>query len=327
MSDSYRMVRWGILGCARIAEECTLPAMLCAYNAIPFAIAGRNPDRVRYFKERFGFERAYGDYTSLLDDPDVEAVYVPLPNNLHKDWVIKALERGKAVLCEKPIAMTPDELQEIMDASVKYERPVMEAFAFRQSIAVKKINEIIASGAIGELKTIVTRISFMLSKPDDFRLEKDMGGGSLYDIGSYNVNFINMIMKTPPKRIYAVSGMHEEKNVDMDCDCIFIYDNGVKALSHCAMNTPEYNDYAITGTAGTIDFPYDPNAYGDLRLTVSNESGETVYKFKVQNVYQSEIEQFSRVVSEGEKQELSLEESMENLETITRILSLLEKQE
>ena len=326
MSDSCIRVKWGILGCARIAEECTLPAMLCAYNAVPFAIAGRNPDRVRLFKERYGFERAYGDYTSLLDDPDVEAVYVPLPNNLHKEWIIKALEHGKAVLCEKPIAMTPDELQEIMDASKKYERPVMEAFAFRQSIAVKKINEIIASGAIGELKTIFTRVSFMLSKPDDFRLEKNMGGGSVYDIGSYNINFINMIMKTAPKKIYAAAGMHKN-NVDMDCDCIFTYDNGVRAFSHCAMNTPVYDDYSVTGTEGTIDFPYDLNAYGELRLTVSNESGETVYKFNVQNVYQSEIEQFSRVVSEGEKQELSLEESMENLETVTRVLELLEKQE
>lgn len=146
-----RKVKWGVLGTADIARRCTIPAMQKAENCYLYGIAGRSKEKAEQFQEQFGFEKAFGSLEAMLEDEMVEAVYIPLPNTMHKEWVIKAAKHGKHVLCEKPLAGTEADVKEMIEACEKNGVLFMEAFAYLHSPLIRSVKETIHSGAIGEL--------------------------------------------------------------------------------------------------------------------------------------------------------------------------------
>ena len=184
-----KKIKWGVMGTASIAAGCTIPGMQKAENCELYAIAGRSLKKAEEFKERFGFEKAYEGYDALLNDPEVQAVYVPLPNDIHLEWVVKALNAGKHVLCEKPIALNEIELRKMFKAAKDNGVYLMEAYAYLHSPFIAELKRIIVSGEIGEVDYIDT--AFLIQDfTSDFRLHKELGGGGIYDVGCYSSTMI-----------------------------------------------------------------------------------------------------------------------------------------
>ena len=197
-----RKVKWGVLGVAKIATEKVIPAMQGAAFCEIAAIASRDEARAREAAERLGIARAYGSYEALLADPEIEAIYNPLPNELHVPWTIKALEAGKHVLCEKPIALDADEAETLIAARDRAGRLVAEAFMVRFHPQWRRARELARSGAIGEVRAIQTFFSYRLLDPENVR-NRPPGGGGLYDIGCYAIVTARYIFGAEPTRVVA----------------------------------------------------------------------------------------------------------------------------
>src|SRR5882672_10496201 len=182
-------IRWGVLGAASIGINYVIPAMQQGTYSEVTAIASRAQERADSVAQKFGIGKAYGSYDALLADPDVDAVYIPLPNDQHVPWSIKALEAGKHVLCEKPIALNADEAQTLLDAAAHYPQlKVMEAFMYRFHPQWQRAKALVAGGAIGELRTIQSFFSYSNVDPTNIRNRVENGGGGLMDIGCYNIS-------------------------------------------------------------------------------------------------------------------------------------------
>lgn len=202
MSEEKGTVKWGVMGTAGIASWGTIPGMQKAKGCGLYAIAGRSLEKAQAYKESFGFEKAYKGYDALLSDPEVEAVYIPLPNDIHCEWVIKALNAHKHVLCEKPLAMNEGELRRMFAAARDNGVILMEAYAYLHSPYICRLKEIISSGEIGKVDYIDT--AFLTQDySEDIRLHKEQGGGGIYDVGCYCTSMILSLIDSPVKYIKA----------------------------------------------------------------------------------------------------------------------------
>src|SRR5512133_3086128 len=192
------MIRFGIMGLARIAKNAIIPAILKSSNTSLEAIASTDSSKIAECEKEFQCNTIHTSYEALLDNNNVDAVYIPLPNSLHKEWAIRAMEKGKHVLCEKPLGLNAKECEELIDTSKKHNKLCMEAFMYRYTDRIKKVTELINSKVIGDIVQIHSTFRFMLDKAGAIRLIPELGGGSLYDVGCYPVNFLGMIMKDIP---------------------------------------------------------------------------------------------------------------------------------
>ena len=321
-------VKWGVLGTAGIAAGCTIPGMQKAEGCELYAIAGRSLKKAEEFKERFGFVKAYEGYDALLADPEVEAVYIPLPNNIHCEWVVKALEAGKHVLCEKPIAMNETELRKMFAASKKNDRILAEAFAYLHSPYVTALKDVIDSGEIGEVDYIDT--AFLTQDySEDFRLHKELGGGGIYDIGCYCTSMILTLIDSELEYIKADAEL-DKTGVDHMASVLLKFKNGARASFNAGMmlgtdTFDRYDRLFIHGSKGYIRSDVEYNEEGSLEfsVTVKNENGDRIER-KVQvdseSNYSLEIERFSKAIR-GEAELLITEEfSIKNMRLLDRIL-------
>lgn len=321
-------VKWGVLGTAGIAAGCTIPGMQKAEGCELYAIAGRSLKKAEEFKERFGFVKAYEGYDALLADPEVEAVYIPLPNNIHCEWVVKALEAGKHVLCEKPIAMNETELRKMFAASKKNDRILAEAFAYLHSPYVTALKDVIDSGEIGEVDYIDT--AFLTQDySEDFRLHKELGGGGIYDIGCYCTSMILTLIDSELEYIKADAEL-DKTGVDHMASVLLKFKNGARASFNAGMmlgtdTCDRYDRLFIHGSKGYIRSDVEYNEEGSLEfsVTVKNENGDRIER-KVQvdseSNYSLEIERFSKAIR-GEAELLITEEfSIKNMRLLDRIL-------
>jgi xylose dehydrogenase (NAD/NADP) len=194
MSD--QSVRWGILGTAGISVRSFLPAIARVEGVEVSAVGSRDVDRARAFAVRHGIGRAYGSYAALVEDPDLHAVYVPLPNHLHREWVIRALAAGKAVLCEKPLGLDPEEVTAMVEASEHYGQPLWEAFVFPFQEQFHVVQA--ALPRIGRVTAVHGSFTFRLTRPDDFRWTPEWGGGALYDVGCYPAHLAQLLLDREP---------------------------------------------------------------------------------------------------------------------------------
>lgn len=198
-------IRWGILSTANIGTGKVIPAMQQGQYSVVTGIASRNLAKAQAEAGRLGIARAYGSYEEMLADPDIDAVYNPLPNHLHVPWSIKALEAGKHVLCEKPIGLTSEEGQMLVDAGKKYPHlKLMEAFMYRHHPQWRRAKRIVDEGGIGELRTIQTLFSYFNDDPANIRNMADIGGGGMMDIGCYAISVPRFIFEAEPARVSGI---------------------------------------------------------------------------------------------------------------------------
>lgn len=321
-----RKIKWGVLGTAYIFERDTAEGMRQAENCELYAIAGRNREKAEQFKEKYGFVKAYGSYHELLEDPEVEAVYLPLPNNMHKEWAIKAMKAGKHVLCEKPLAPSAEDAAEMFAIARENHVFLMEAFAYLHSPFVEEISREIERGAIGDIRYAEAALVTSDYDSSNIRMRRDTFGGSVYDIGVYSCSLLLRMLGGTPKEVKAVSTFSEEK-IDMFTSVLLEFDKGAKAHFNCGMvlateRNSSLDRFQIHGTKGSIealDFWF--NAPGTLSYRLKTFDGiDTVKHVECRNNYRLEVEQLGRCIAEGEAPLVSEELTMSIARTIDRVL-------
>lgn len=315
-------VKWGILGTASIARYATIPGMKKAENCELYAIAGRNLNKAEDFKNEFGFEKAYGSYEELLKDPEVQAVYIPLPNHIHCEWVIKALDAGKNVLCEKPLAMNSAETERMFEAARRNKVTLMEAYAYLHSPYIESLRNDVKSGIIGNVDFIDTAFITQGYK-EDFRLHKEFGGGAMYDLGCYCTTMILSLIESEVKDVHASADF--ENGVDFLTVASLKFENGARASFTVGMSlgsgtNGRYDRLYIHGTKGSITSPVEYNQEGEVSYTISAEGKTSVRRITVPQNYALEVEQMNACILKGEKPHISGEFSLKNMQVIDAVL-------
>ena len=316
-------VKWGVMGTANIARWATIPGMKLAESCELYAIAGRSIEKAEKFKEEYGFEKAYGTYEELLMDKEVQAVYIPLPNDIHLRWVKECLKAGKHVLCEKPLALNADEATEMYAEASKYGAHLMEAYAYLHSPYVEALKKDVNSGIIGDVDYIESAFITQGYK-EDFRLHKEFGGGAMYDLGCYCTTMILSLVDSDPDFVKAVAEF-SDLAVDLNTSGIIRFKNGVRASFNVGMILGEntnsrFDRLYIHGTNGSIRSEVEYNQAGEVSYRIFNVDGVTERKISVPQNYSLEIENMSRCILYGDKPHISPAFSIRNAELIDRVL-------
>ena len=316
-------VKWGVLGTANIAQGCTIPGMKEAGNCELYAIAGRNEVKVNDYKDRFGFEKGYVGYDKLLEDPEVQAVYIPLPNNLHKEWVIKALKAGKHVLCEKPMALSADDAREMFAVAKENNVILMEAYAYLHSQYIESLKSDIASGVIGDVDFIETAF-YTQGYVEDIRLYKELGGGAVYDLGCYCTTMILSLIDSGIEYVMA-NAEFNDKGADVFASALMKFTNGARAAFNVGMIFDPGRDgrrdrLYIHGSKGIIVSDVEYNQDGRLTYTIKAGTKEYHPVINVSHNYMLEIEQLGRCIENGETPHVTEEFTIKNAEVLDKIL-------
>ncbi|RKN86704.1 Gfo/Idh/MocA family protein [Paenibacillus ginsengarvi] len=296
-------LRWGIIGCAGIAVRSVIPGIAQSERGEVTAIASRDETKAKETAEKLGIPKAYGSYEALLADGDIDAVYIPLPNNMHKEWTIRAAEAGKHVLCEKPFSMDAAEAAEMVEACAKHGVKLAEAFMYRHHPRYKRIKEIIASGEIGTIRGIHGTFTFNNSaNTTNFRNNQAMGGGALYDIGVYPISAARLLLDAEPEAATVHAFFSPEHGgVDMMASGLLEFGGGVALTFDCAMWAAGRNTLEVLGTEGRIELPSAfvsaPNAPSVFYVTVKgNRREETIDPL---NQYSLQADDFAATVLDG----------------------------
>lgn len=321
-----RKIKWGVLGTSYIFERDTAEGMRQAENCELYAIAGRSIDKAERFREKYGFQKAYGSYDELLQDSEVEAVYVCLPNQMHKEWAIAAMKAGKHVLCEKPLAPTARDAAEMFEVARQNHVLLMEAFAYLHSPFVAEIRKEIEQGTIGDIRYAEAALITSDYDSSNIRMRRETLGGSVYDIGVYSCSMILKMLGEMPTDIKAMALFSPEK-IDMLTSVMMSFENGAKAQFNCGMvlateRNSSLDRFQIHGTKGSVeavDFGF--NVPGTLSYHLKTFDGTNVIKYvENRNNYRLEVEQFGRCIAEGEAPAVSEDLTLSVARTIDWVL-------
>ncbi|HJO03176.1 MAG TPA: Gfo/Idh/MocA family oxidoreductase [Acidobacteriota bacterium] len=252
MSD--RPLRWGVVSTANIGRWAVNPAIQASSNGELVAVASRTASGAKAFAATAGIPRSYGSYEALLAQEDIDAVYIPLPNSMHRKWTIRAAEHGKHVLCEKPLALTAEECAEMQAAADANGVKLMEAFMYRFHPRTAKVVEMVRSGAVGEPHVIHSAFTFRLTKPDNIRLQPELGGGALMDVGCYCVNISRTVAGSEPLEVQALAEWGPS-GVDTLMAGTMRFADGLLAQFDCALTLERREAYEIAGTDGHLQVP------------------------------------------------------------------------
>ena len=268
-------IRWGILGTAGIAESAFLPALAEAGGGEAVVVGGRDGARAGSWAAEHGVAHGVEGYATVLEDPEIEAVYVPLPNGLHAEWTIAALEAGKAVFCEKPLCSTPEETTAVLDVAAAASAPLWEAFVFPFHEQMTRAVALLGDGAIGEVREIVSRFHFQLDDPEDVRLLAALSGGATQDVGCYPVRLARLLFDAEPDLARTIAGATWGEGVDLELWGTLVFDADRRLHLSCGFRS-EYDTLTrVLGTEGELRMtnPFHPEP-GDT-LVVLRE-GETI---------------------------------------------------
>ncbi|HEY7091568.1 MAG TPA: Gfo/Idh/MocA family oxidoreductase [Ktedonobacterales bacterium] len=314
-------VRWGILGVARIGMRAVVPAMLAASNARVVALASRDQARVEAAVVEIPGARAYGSYEALLEDPEVEAVYIPLPNGRHAEWVTRAAAAGKHVLCEKTLGMAPDETRAMVGACERAGVLLMEAFMYRHHPQIKWALAQVAAGEIGRVQLVRAGFGFNIAgRPDDIRLVAALGGGSLLDVGCYALNFARAVYGRGPvsaaARVVVPPGSEVERSVAAALD----FGQGQLALIDGDFLAPRHHFAEVVGDRGRLLIPR-PFTPGTNETVVQIELGDETVERRFEGVdqYQLEVERFGEAIRAGTPPFLPPSDAIEQADAIAMI--------
>jgi predicted dehydrogenase len=244
-------VRWGVLSTANIGRKVVVPAIVASSNGVLAAVASRAAERAAAFAAEFGGARAHGSYEALLADPDVDAVYVPLPNALHEAWTVRALEAGKHVLCEKPLAPTAAACRRMGDAAVANGRQLMEAFMYRFHPRTRAVARLVAAGAFGRPRRLEAAFTFAVRRPDDVRLSAELAGGALLDVGCYTVDAARRMLGEEPVEAVAFA-TYGDSGVDVETVGLLRFPSGAVASVASALTLPRRELLAVHGESGSV---------------------------------------------------------------------------
>jgi xylose dehydrogenase (NAD/NADP) len=313
-------LRWGIIGPGRIAPR-IVRALSQSKRGELVAVASRELERANAFAARFGIDQAFGSYEALLDAPQIDVVYVALPNHLHAEWTIRALEAGKHVLCEKPLALSVDEVDAIIAASARAGRVAMEGFMYLHHPQILRAVELAQAGELGRLELVNGTFSFFLSYPNDPRIEPDMGGGSIWDVGCYPVSLARRIAGEEPEGLSAFARF-DERGVDRTFIGQLRFPNGLLAQFDCGFAAPDRERIEIVGSDATLvlDAPFLPEPDGPPPSVVMWR-GRDPSPVEVPSVdqYHAEVEDLMSAILDVAEPRLTLASSRGNVATLVAL--------
>ncbi len=321
-----KKIRWGVLGVAKIATEKVIPAMQAGELCGIVAIASRDKRKAEAAAARLGIARAYGSYEALLADRQIDAVYNPLPNHLHVPWSIKALEAGKHVLCEKPIALSVAEAETLVAAGRRQPRlKLMEAFMYRLHPQWKLAKQIVDEQRIGQLRTIATVFSYFNRDAANVRNQAEIGGGGLMDIGCYAISLSRFLFAAEPRRVLGSVELDPDFGTDRLASAVLEFDRGTSIFTVSTQLTP-YQRVNILGTEGRVEIEIPFNAPPDrpCRLwhtTTAGAAQETKeIALPVCNQYTIQGDTFSRAVLDDTPVPTPIEDAVANMRVIEELL-------
>jgi predicted dehydrogenase len=315
-------VRWGVISTADIGLGKVLPAMQKGQYTELVAISSRSLERAQAAARQLGIPKAYGSYEELLADPEIEAIYNPLPNNLHVEWSIKALEAGKHVLCEKPIGMSAADGQKLVDAAKKYPKlKVMEAFMYRHHPQWQRARQMVNEGKVGELRTMQAFFSYFLLDPNNVRNIPATGGGGLMDVGCYCISTARHIFGAEPKRVLGMVEYDPQFKTDRLASGILDFGRGWATFT-CATQLEPTQRVNIVGTKGRIEIEIPFNQQPELPAKIwYHHDGKTEeILFDPVNQYTVQGDRFSQAVLNDTPVPTPIEDSVLNMKVIEGIL-------
>jgi len=322
MSDK---IRWGVLGVANIAVKKVIPAMQKGRFCEISAIASRDADRARQAAAQLGIPKSYGSYHELLADPEIQAVYIPLPNHLHIPLSIKAVEAGKHVLCEKPLSLTAEEAKSLMAVRNKTRVKIGEAFMVRTHPQWLRARELIRSGAIGELRSVVSVFSYFNRDPKNIRNIPEIGGGGIMDIGCYPITMARFLFEREPSRVTALIDRDPEMNTDRLSSAILDFESG-HAVFTCSTQMVPFQRMQILGTKARIDMEIPYNIPPDRPVHIFIDDGSELAgrnarmeEFPMADQYTIQGDAFSRAILDNTEVPVPLENALNNMVVIEAI--------
>ena len=321
MSD--KKIQWGILSTAKIGVVKVIPAMQKGELCEIAAISSRNINKAKEAANKLNIPKAYGSYEELLNDPEIDAVYNPLPNHLHVPLTIKGLEAGKHVLCEKPIAMNAEEAKYLVEETKKHpDLKVMEAFMYRFHPQWHKIKSLVKEGAIGEVKTIHSVFTYFNVDSQNIRNKADIGGGALMDIGCYCISFPRFVLEKEPVSVMGSMDFDPEMKIDRLTSGILDFSKGVTATFTCSTQSFPYQRAKIFGTKGIIEIENPVYKAMDekvkIHLITSEKSEEITFDLVDQYTIQGNM--FSKSIIENTEVPTPLSDAVNNMKVIDAIV-------
>ncbi|WP_406544926.1 Gfo/Idh/MocA family protein [Pseudobutyrivibrio sp.] len=315
-------VKWGVLGTANIAKGCTIPGMQQVDNCELYAIAGRDINKALKFKDDFGFQKAYGSYEELIEDSEVQAIYIPLPNGLHLKWVKEALQHKKHVICEKPLALNSSDARDMFETAKANGVILMEAYAYLHSPYIKSLKADIDSGLIGKIDYIESEF-LTQGYSEDIRLYKEQGGGAMYDLGCYCTTMILSLIDSTPTSVIA-NARYTELGVDELTNAIIKFKNGVNATFTVGMilgkdSGSRFDKLYIHGAKGAIRSDVEFNQSGELSYKIYLNKEIIDRKISVPQNYSLEIAQLNSCILNGEPQHITPDFSIRNAELMDEV--------
>jgi xylose dehydrogenase (NAD/NADP) len=315
-------IRWGVLSTSRHAANTWIPALKQSKQGQVRAVASRDETRARQYADANGIPNIHGSYEALLADPEIDAVYIPLPNGLHKPWAIRAAEAGKHTLCEKPLGLNAAQAEEMVAAFRKARLKFAEAFQWRHHPQGQTVRQMVREGAIGELRLIDGGFSFMLTRPDDVRWNPAQGGGSLYDVGCYPIALARYITGHEPLAVTAQAHWGDS-GVDDLMVATMEFPGGVLAHINCGFTLPLRRYYEVVGTAGSlyVNQAYNPqgDAPGEVRRYGEDCALVETIRLEALNSYTLMIDDFNAAILEDRDPLFPAEDAILNMRVIDAI--------
>jgi predicted dehydrogenase len=319
-------VRWGMLGAANIGVRKVIPAMQRGARCHVAAIASRDLAKAQAAASELGIPRSYGSYEELLADPEIEAIYNPLPNHLHVPWTIRAAEAGKHVLCEKPIALSATEARTLLDVRARTGVQIGEAFMVRNHPQWLAAKELVASGRIGELRVVAGHFAYFKRDPNDVRSVPEWGGGGLMDVGCYPITMSRWLFGEEPKAVIGILDRDPALRVDRIVSALMRFPSGGQATFTCAMQLVHYQRMQLHGTQGRIELQIPFNAPNDRPTRIFVDDGRELgdrsaeaIDFPVVDQYTLQGDNFSAAIRGEGSVPVSVEDAVGNMAVIDAV--------
>lgn len=313
-----KVLRWGLLSTANINRALITPLRASKQNSL-MAVASRTQQSADQYARQWKIPHAYGSYEAMLADPEIDVVYISLPNRFHAEWTIKAVQAAKHVLCEKPLTLTLEEADAVQAAARKHGRVVAEAFMYRHHPQTLKVQELVKSGSLGDLKLIRGSFSYLLSREGNIRLDAEIGGGSIWDVGCYPISYARSVLGANPIEAFGwqvtgptgvdetfIGQMRFENDVFAQFDSSFVFP------LHCFME--------IVGNEGALNIPSPFKPQTDEKIFLTRGDKTETIKIKGQELYLGEVEDMADAILSGHEPRISLEDSRANVAVILALL-------
>lgn len=317
-----RKLKWGIISTANIGLGRVIPGMQKSTISEVYAISSRDAGKAKAAAAQMGIPESHGSYEELLADPDIDVIYNPLPNHLHVEWSIKALEAGKHVLCEKPIGMNSGEGKKLLDASRRFPRlKIMEAFMYRHHPQWKRTKSLVEKGAIGDLKSVQSFFSYHNTDPQNVRNMAEIGGGGLMDIGCYCISFARFLFNGEPCRVVGLLDFDPNFGTDRMASGILDFGNGLHSTFTCSTQMMPYQRCLIVGTDGTIEIDIPVNAPPDreTQIWLKTRGTKEEIVFDVVDQYHAQCDAMVQAIVDDTPVPTPMDDAVHNMQVIDAI--------